>query len=433
MSDPTEFPAEFPPFRSLPEGVRDRARQDLAEAMAGPDRPSGRTPLVIAAAVVLLAGVVVGQNSRGGDQVTAGPSDSSASPTYPPSDLAETYHARDGWAPAELVDRCAAVARGLPPRTTWKPIVTTVVHGTTLSAFTTDGTAEVFFCETTRASVTVSAPIAPDTGGAAAAVRFTTANGSTAGVVQPRVRKLKLLDTGKSAITPALVTNGLFLTPQGIHTADQALLLIVDDRQEPAADDLPRPSPSTIDRPQPPGDRRSDAGRRLATCLDTAFQAVPDRANWEPAAHAEVTPTSEVQLGRYGDLLAVCRVRAFGTARSSEVTVVDHADITSKNAHGPQLNGRTVWGQGFYYDRDGVGGGMAIGEDRGYVGLVTDGGVASITLSREGFPDATAVIDNGTFVLTGAATENLDPSPPGVKVTVRDARGDVLDEFFPVG
>ncbi|WNV85666.1 hypothetical protein [Umezawaea sp. Da 62-37] len=433
MSDPLDFP----PSRPLPEGVRDRARLHLAEGMAAPRRTSHRTPLVIAAAVVLLAaaGAVVTQGlGGGGGSTAAGPSTVPNTPQtreLPPPDLVDDFHARDGWAPPEVVDRCAAEARGLPGKEAWTPLMTTVVHETTLSAFRT-GPDGVFFCETTPTSVTVSRSWAPDTGGAPARIRFISTQGSVAGFVQPQVGLLRLLAAdGRMENAHALIAGDVFLTPQGFRGVETGVTFVVDSERELPATDLPAPSPATVDRPQPPGDRVTDEGRRLGACLDAGPAPAPDRANWVPGAHAVLSATSEVQLGRYHDLLVVCAVRELDQPPS--LGVVDLSDITGPHSGGQELVGRSIWGTGRFYDFQSTPDGAQSSDSRGYVGIVLDDRAASITLTRQGFPDATAVIAGGTFVLAGPATKGMATVPPGVEVTVRDAGGAVLEQFSPGG
>ena len=426
--------SDFPPPRPLPEGIRDRARQHLAEGMAEPHRPSRRTPLAIAAAVVLLAGSGVAlSQATGGSTSAAGPTTVSNPPQVrelPPPDLTEMFHARDGWAPADVVDRCAAVVQGVPPKTTWKPLVTTAVHETTLTAFST-GPDGVFFCETTPTSVTASPLVAPDTGGASARIRFVSPNGSVAGFVQPQVGTLRLHPTGTVMVSAhALIAGDVFLTPDGFQNTEKGVTFTVGADQEVPAGDVPQPSTITVDRPRPEGDRASEDGRRLGTCLDWTPQLTPDRPYWEPGAHAMPSPTSEVQLGRYGDLLAVCSVLELGS-RGPSLSVVDRSDVTGKYASGAQLTGRTLWGTGYFHDFRFTQDGATVSDTRGFAGLITDTRVATITLTRAGFPDTTAVIKDGTFLLVGPSTKGMVVPPPGVEVTVRDAQGAVL-EVLPV-
>jgi hypothetical protein len=427
--------SDFPPPRPLPEGIRDRARQHLAEGMAEQRRPSRRTPLAIAAAVVLVVGSGAVLTRTTGDTMSAVGPTTAPNPSgvreLPPPDLAEMFHAREGWAPADAVDRCAAVAQGVPPKDQWQPLVTTVVHATTLTAFRT-GPDGVFFCETTPTSVTASAPTSPGTGDAPASIRFLSPNGSIAGFVQPRVRTLRLRPTSPGvAPAHALISGDVFLTPDGFPNAEAGVTFTLGVDQDVPAGEVPRPSTPTADRPRTVGDRTSEDGLRLGGCLDSASHLTPDRPYWEPGAHATPAPTSEVQLGRYGDLLAVCTVREEGLHGSS-LTVVDRTDITGKLAMGTQLDGRTLWATGYSHLFVSTPDGGVITDTRGFAGLVTDSRVATITLTRGNFPDTAAVIKDGTFVLVGPATKGLATPPPGVKVVVRDAAGTVIEEI-PLG
>jgi hypothetical protein len=426
---------DFPPSRPLPEGTRDRARHQLTEGMAEPKSPR-RTPLLIAAAVVLLvaAGTVLAQSTRGGDAPLAvGPTSTPTLPNQlPPPDLVAMFNARDGWAPADVIDRCAAVADGLPPKERWRPIMTTVVHAVTLSVFSGGGREGVFFCETTPSSVTVSEASVPDTGGAAAKIAFITPNGSIAGFVRTPISQLSLHPDGPRAPSShGLVIGDVFLAPQGFRGAEKGVTFVVDADQEYQAADVPQPSTQTVDRPQPPGDRASEDGRRLGACLDAAEYPAPDPSAWVPGAHVVLSATSEVQLARYGDLLAVCRVREHD--QQSDVFVTDQVDIGGRYASGAQLKGAFVWGTGYFYDFAAGPDGVTSSDTRGFVGRVVDQRVATITLTREGFPDATAVVADGTFVLSGPAMKGLSTVPAGVLVTVRDAQGAVLEQFSPQG
>lgn len=433
MSDPMDFP----PPRALPDSVRDLARRELAEGMADTRRPSRRTPLVIAAAVVLLAatGAVVAEGSRGGTaELAVGPTSApSPPPQLPPPDPAAMFHARDGWAPADVVDRCAAVAGDLPPKQQWRPITTTVVHATTLTVFSSGGEDGMFFCETTPSSVTVSAPAVPDTGGAVAKIHFISPNGSVGGFVRTPVEQLMLQPIGPGRLSAhALVVGDIFLAPQGFRDVENGVTFVVDGEREHQSVDVPRPSTPTVDRPQPPGDRTSEEGRGLGACLDGSQRYVPTPANWQPGAHAVLSDTSEVQLGRSGDLLAVCRVREQDQPLP-DVFVVDRSDISGKDAPGDRLDGTFIWGTGYFYDFRTDQDGASSSSTKGFVGRVADDRVASITLTRNGFPDATAVIKDGTFVLAGPAAKGMATVPPGVEVIVRDARGSVLEELSPAG
>ncbi|HEX6341224.1 hypothetical protein [Umezawaea sp.] len=425
MSDPLDFP----PPRPLPETVRDRARRRLSEGMADPHRPTRRAPVVIAAAVVLLAGAgaVVTRDAAGGGAAATAPATSSPVPA-PPPDLHDQLHARDGWAPPDVVDRCAAVAGDLPPKEGWTPLVTSVVHGTTLSAFST-GPDGVFFCETTPASVSVSRPAAPDTGGAPASIRFLSSRGSVAGFVRPGVEQLRLHAPGATTAAFPVVTGDVFLTPEGFRGVEDGVVFTVGRDQEFPARDLPRPSEPTVDRPRPGGDRASEAGRRLGACLDAGPDGAPDPANWTPGAHAGVGAHGGFQLGRYGDLLGACATREDG---SPFFDVIDLADLTGTNATDLNLVGRSVWAAVRLHDFRSTPTGGTVADAFTYAGLVLDDRVATITLTRAGFPDAVAVVENGTFVLGGPATTGSPSDFDGAAVVVRDAAGAVVEEL-PVG
>jgi hypothetical protein len=75
-----------------------------------------------------------------------------------------------------------------------------------------------------------------------------------------------------------------------------------------------------------------------------------------------------------------------------------------------------------YYDfRDNSSGTVAV------VGLVNDDRVASITLSRDGKPDAEAVLGAGTFVIP--AVVGLSETSSSTHLTARDTAGNVLERL----
>jgi hypothetical protein len=75
-----------------------------------------------------------------------------------------------------------------------------------------------------------------------------------------------------------------------------------------------------------------------------------------------------------------------------------------------------------YYDfQDNSSGTIAV------IGLVNDDRAASITLSRNGKPDAAAVLDGGTFVIP--AIVGLEEGSPSARLTIRDAAGNELERL----
>jgi hypothetical protein len=292
---------------------------------------------------------------------------------------AQLYHARPHWASTVDVARINGAAY-------WRPLVTVHRNGVRLVAFATP--AGHVFCELTPTTVTVSPPGAP---------LFHTAAGSLAGIAPPGVHSLSR--PGQEHTTrQALVTEGLFLLPNGFTVTDGLQL------GKEISTELPSRAIGTIDRPLPPVPRTS---QRLAACLAEA-DAPPavDPDQWLPGAS-----TPMIQLGRYGNLLAYC------LAERRHVTDLDHAAI----------RGTTIAATRTHYDfRHRPGHGLS-SDSIAVLGVAHDS-VMTITLTRPGAPDAQAVLADGTFILTGPALHSVrDEHLSAMYLTVFDASGTVLE------
>jgi hypothetical protein len=286
----------------------------------------------------------------------------------------DVYHARPRWASDTDLARVGA------PH--WRPLITVHRNGVRLVAFATpDGP---LFCELTPTTVTVSPP---------GAALFHTALGSLAGVVPPGVRTLSLARPGQERTTGrALVIDGLFLLPNGFTITDAGLRF-----GHEIVTTVPRQAVGTTDRPLPPVDQTSPAGRRLAAYLAAAdAPPVVDPDQWVPGAYTE-----QGQLGRYGNLLAYCLL---GEPRTPHVTDLDHA----------RIRGTTIAATGTHYDfRRRPGHGMG-SDSIAVLGAVHDDRVTTITLTRPASPDTAAVLADGTFILYRSSTAECPRRrPPG--------------------
>ncbi|HEX5406249.1 MAG TPA: hypothetical protein VFX16_28565 [Pseudonocardiaceae bacterium] len=210
-----------------------------------------------------------------------------------------------------------------------------------------------------------------------------------------------------------MVAEGIFVVPNGFTDTGDGLRL-----GQRAIATLPPQAIGMTDRPRPPVDQTSPAGRRLVACI-AAADAPPavDPDQWLPGAHARLTDTEQCQLGRYGHLLAYCMIGAT-LGQELHVTDLDFPSIagTTIDATKAHHGFRRRPGQGM--DSDGI----------AVLGIMHDDRVAAVTLTRPGAPDVEAVLTAGTFILTGPALHGVrDEHLPTMHLTALDTTGAVLE------
>jgi hypothetical protein len=329
---------------------------------------------------------------------------------------ANRSHARPGWADEQDIRRCASA---YPEAGEWRPLLTAHHNGVTVIAFaTTDGPR---FCELTPATITLSHPgeVSPVAG--QARLTFHTASGTMAGVVAPGVTSLSLeRPADLLARQHAVIADGIFVVPNALTVTPAGLVFRVNHNRTGdivAAAALPGRSVAAVDRPAPPADRESPAGRRLAAAIAAAdAPPVADPGQWAPGAYLALTDAEQVQLGRYGNLLGW-----HVTHRDGGLFVFEFGPRQCPLGEFAVV-GETITATRFYYDfRGNSSGTVAI------TGLVHDDRAASITLSRRGKPDAQAVIGGGTFVIP--AVTGLSETSSSTHLTVRDTAGHELERL----
>jgi len=299
---------QLPPRQSLPPEIRDRMRATLLDEMRSPQRTHRiRPPLAVAAAVAVLAlGVtVLDQSPAGPNTTSSGPITKPADGTPPPLDRA--------MARANL-DRCWAAAHkiaAVPARSAWQPVFAVTSDGLTVTAVRADG--KPLICETTRTTVTVSNPDATLTyaAGTKTAALLTSVDGAVGGVMDPSWSAMENVAVGRYGASnggPGFFADGMFVdfggfAPGGRYTVRQTR----PGSAHPELD-LPAAPPAlvaAVDRPDPPADRTSAAGRFLGECIANADDAVPDPASWQPVV-LEGTAPNRFVMARSGDQLATC-------------------------------------------------------------------------------------------------------------------------------
>jgi hypothetical protein len=301
----------------------------------------------------------------------------------------------------------------------WRPLLTVHHNGVTVIAFAT--TAGPRFSELTPTTITLSRPgdVPPPPG--QATLTFHTMSGTMAGVVAPEVTSMSLeRPTDLLARQHVVIVDGIFVVPSAFTVTPAGLVFRVNHHRTGdivAADALPGRAAGVVDRPAPLADRESPAGRRLAAAIAAAdAPPVADPGQWAPGVYLELTEAEQVQLGRHGNLLG------WGITHRDDGLFVFEFGPRQCPLGEFAVAGETIAATRFYYDfRDNSSGTVAV------VGLVNDDRVASITLSRNGEPDAEAVLGGGTFVLP--AMVGLSETSSGTHLTVRDAAGNVLERL----
>lgn len=164
---------DLPPRRTLPATTRDRIRRTVDTGVTTVRPSRSRTPVAVAAGVVLLAvgAAVVGQSTAGTPddyQPGMNPPPITSSSSKPPLGAPiqpVTVAPPDAGTTADL-DRCGTLVETSPragefaPRTTWEPVFTaTAPDGTRMTAFREHG-GKPGFCEVSATTVTVADPSA---------------------------------------------------------------------------------------------------------------------------------------------------------------------------------------------------------------------------------------------------------------------------------
>lgn len=326
------------------------------------------------------------------------------------------YHARPGWADEADIRRCASV---YPELGECRPLLT--VHGNRVTVIAFATPAGPRFCELTPTTITRSRPgdVPPPAG--QATLTFHTVSGTMAGVVAPEVTSLSLeRPTDLLARQHVVIADGIFVVPNAFTVTSAGLVFRINNNRTGdivAAGALPSQAAGVVDRPAPQAERQSPAGQRLAAAIAAAdAPPVADPGQWVPGLYLELTDAEQLQLGRYGNLLGWS-----GPRGHDGLYVFDF---------GPQQGplrqfavvGETILATRMYYDfQDNSSATVAV------IGLVNDDRVASITLSRNGEPDAEATVDAGTFAIP--AIVGLSESSSDAYLTVRDPAGNELERL----
>jgi hypothetical protein len=312
------------------------------------------------------------------------------------------YRVHRGWASDDDVARCGARHR--------RPLLTARRNGVRVVVFDTpDGP---LFAELTPTTTTLSLP---------GAALFHTAAGTIGGVVPRGTATVSVQRPGdRFARERAVVADGVFVVPNAFAVDDRGVLLSLDGARTGTPLPAGARAAGVVDRPGRAAERGSPAGRRLALALDrAAARPVVDPSCWVPGAHAELTETESVQLGRYGDLLLWDL-----TGDEFAPHVFDFGP-----AHGPVRDFAVVGGAvALTRTYFGFTGGRS---DRvALVGLVDERRAASVVLRGRDAPDLPAVLAGGTLLITAPGlVAPPERGPVTHRVVVLDAAGDVVEDL----
>jgi hypothetical protein len=187
--------------------------------------------------------------------------------------------------------------------------------------------------------------------------------------------------------------------------------------------EVPAVTPAAVDRPQPPANRESDGARRLTDCFNrTPYSRPVDPPNWAATESLPLTKDETLQLGRYGNLLAVCVVSADQARLKVDDDTLSSGYRVREVPSNPYLFSTTVF-YDFQLSPDGSGSSDTVA----VAGLVTSADVASVSISRPESPDVQAEVHNGTFVLPGIRlNEGALEDRLKSEITVLDAKDTVL-------
>ena len=351
-----------------------------------------------------------------------GPGDQAGRPRTGSRTVEDFYRLRTGWADASDVRRCAAAATGAhPDPAQWLPLLTVRRNGVKVIAF--DSPAGVVFAELTPRRVTLSLPATETPAGNGVSVSFRSGFGTVAGVVGPDVTGLAVEPVAdRRPLGWAVVADGVFVAPNAFLVGPAGLVLRTNGSprgEVVPVTALPPCSAAVADRPA----STTDAATELTAVLAAAdAPPIVDPEQWRSGVHADLTPTEQLRLGRYGKLLVWQRTA--GPEGAEDPFVFDFTPQPGPVRDFAVVGRDLAFTRMYYGFVDGASGTIAV------VGLVDDAEIASVTLRRDGMPDLTARIAGGTFLVAGPDLTELPERGPATAVLVaRDHAGKVREEL----
>jgi hypothetical protein len=416
---------DLPAHRPLPPTVRRDARRRLQAGLAPRSGHAvvGALALAVAVLAVPLGAAVLTAGTRTEVAPAAGPENGELQ-ALPPD---QWFDARVG-APPDAARRCAAAGGEEAAR--WQPILTVTARGDTVVAYRTGSGTR--FCELTPATVALSAA-ATAPGDGTPQVTYVSALGTVAGVTGPQTREVSVFNADtpnpmSDIGSPAVTRDGVFVLPNTFTGAISSLRVTAGPTSVVVeAADLPRAVAPRTDRPQPPVDRSSVAGRGLADCLGSATPSIVDPHAWRPGATLALNDNERILLGRYHDLLAVCVRRGAPGAPGTPTVTVDEGGTSSGPRDAEAGRNAFFFTRTVFYGFRATAQGASASDTVAVTGLVKDPRVASVSISRPHRDPVTATVTGGTFILPGIGlNEGNGPDGDRSRITALDAQGHPL-------
>ncbi|MCK2245478.1 MULTISPECIES: hypothetical protein [unclassified Crossiella] len=319
---------ELPPRRELPEDIKDRMRATVRMRMDDPEfEPQGRGRRFLAAAaaimVVAVGAAVVVQSAQ--DEGAA----NDPSTTTSPSQTGGFQAGNQATADPALVDRCWRAAMLSPQAARYPKRREEWMGGRQM---TWGGVKQVGLrlgqliagCEVSETTVWLSdpqTPLAPDDP-TQVKMMMMTPNGGSALNVRAGVGKV-VVGVDQSARGGAPYSLEPYDMFYGVRSGEPRQLpggarihVGVEDLEtrkfrDVRYEQVPAPMVTVVDQPKPPGERTSQAGKKLAECITTErtkrFNPLVDAELLVPGAYAEYPASGQwTVVGRYQDQVVTC-------------------------------------------------------------------------------------------------------------------------------
>ncbi|MGW0517212.1 hypothetical protein [Crossiella sp. NPDC003009] len=439
---------ELPPRRELPEDIKDRMRATVRMRMDDPQfEPEGRGRRFVAAAAAILVvavGAAVVVQSVQDDHSANDPKETTTSPN--PTEGYQSWN--QGMADRSLVDRCWRAAIASPQADRYPSRREEWMGGRQMNWGQVQQVGlrlgqRVAACELSETTVWLSepqTPLAPDDPTPIRLMMLTPNGGSAVNVRDGVGKTIVGVDQSArggevAALEPYDVFYGVRVgeprqLPRGakVHVGTQKAgeQYRFDDVQYP---DPQGPLVTVLDRPLPPAERTSVAGRKLAECITNErtrhFTPLVGAELLVPGAYTEYqSPTGKKQwavVARYKNQMATCAWnqrsgdyrlglnRAFDDVRPPLNEFVGYSGQLTVESDKPLAQDGT----------DAV--------HAGFTGEVSER-VAELSLALPNGTPLRVTLKNGTFTaqVTGAPLTSAQLDIPRVTYVAKDATGKVL-------
>jgi hypothetical protein len=304
----TEFGKELdmPPLREVPPDVSQRLETRLLASVNAP-RNRARAPwlaavagfVVVAIAATTTALVIQGKTGNG-SQVASNPAtdrsisiESGAGQIRLSTNINQLNANLDQcWQAAQRSGKAAQYAN----RTQWQPVLLATNRTGTIAVAAIRIAGVPVFCEIAKTTVTISTPVAPTifAPDSRTAPLLVTQSGTIAGVIDQTWTGMRVRVTNHNKdrfAGNAVERGGLFVFFSVLPAQGSTVTIERSDGQKLPAILPQAPNPAVIvsDLSSEQGDRSSDRGKLLGTCIaqSQSQTGVPDANSWQPGAMVE--------------------------------------------------------------------------------------------------------------------------------------------------